>query len=255
MARELSHEELEELLGAYALDAVSGDERGQIERYLERSPRARAEVAELRETAALLAHAGGDAPEGLWDRIEQSLGAEAPRLRPPSTPGVTPLGRAGRRGRVSAAAAVAAVAAAVTIVALSVQVVRQDDRLDELTADAGSDGVLGAAEAASRDPDAREVSLTSNDGALEADLVYLPDGTGYLSEDNLPKLGSDRVYQLWALVGDGPRAISAGVLGADPKVVAFRFSGPVVGFSVTDEHEPGEDQPKGPAIVRGTLGD
>jgi len=252
MARELSHEELEELLGAYALDAVSGDERGQIERYLERSPRARAEVAELRETAALLAHAGGDAPEGLWDRIEQSLGPEAPRLRPPSSPGVTPLGRAGRRGRVSAAAAaVAAVAAAVTIVALSVQIVRQDDRLDELTADA----VLGAAEAASRDPDAREVSLTSNDGALEADLVYLPDGTGYLTDDNLPKLGSDRVYQLWALVGDGPRAISAGVLGADPKVVAFRFSGPVVGFSVTDEHEPGEDQPKGPAIVRGTLGD
>jgi anti-sigma-K factor RskA len=251
MARELSHEELEELLGAYALDAVSGDERRQIERYLERSPRARAEVAELRETAALLAHAGGDAPEGLWDRIEQSLGAEAPRLRPPSSPGATPLGRAGRRGRVSAAAAVAAVAAAVTIVALSVQVVRQDDRLDELTAD----GVLGAAEAAGRDPDAREVSLTSNDGALEADLVYLPDGTGYLTDDNFPKLRSDRVYQLWALVGDGPRAISAGVLGADPKVVAFRFSGPVTGFSVTDEHEPGGDQPKGPAIVRGTLGD
>jgi anti-sigma-K factor RskA len=253
MARELSHDELEELLGAYALDAVTGDERGQIERYLERSPRARAEVAELRETAALLAHAGGDAPEGLWKRIEQSLGAEPPRMRRPSSPGVVPLlRRRGWRGRASAAAAVAA---AVTIVALGVQVVRQDDRIDELTADVGSDDVLRAAHAATRDPDARQVRLRSNDGALEADLVYLPDGAGYLTNDNLPKLAPNRVYQLWALVGEKPRAISAGVLGADPRVIAFRFSGAVTGFSVTDEHVPGEEQPKGSPIVRGTLGD
>jgi hypothetical protein len=34
MARELSNLELDDLLGAFALDAVGGDERGQVEEYL-----------------------------------------------------------------------------------------------------------------------------------------------------------------------------------------------------------------------------
>ena len=41
---DLQREELQALLGAYALDAVDADERDQIERYLDTDPRARAEV-------------------------------------------------------------------------------------------------------------------------------------------------------------------------------------------------------------------
>ena len=41
MARELSGQELDDLLGAYALDAVDGDEREQVEAYLDREPAAR----------------------------------------------------------------------------------------------------------------------------------------------------------------------------------------------------------------------
>jgi hypothetical protein len=38
VARELSRRELDELLGAYALDAVDDDEREQVEAYLDRTP-------------------------------------------------------------------------------------------------------------------------------------------------------------------------------------------------------------------------
>ena len=47
--------ELDALLGAYALDALDPDERAQVDEYLARNPGARAEVDELRETAAALA--------------------------------------------------------------------------------------------------------------------------------------------------------------------------------------------------------
>ena len=39
MDRRLSSTEMDELLGAYALDAVDADEREQIEDYLEENPR------------------------------------------------------------------------------------------------------------------------------------------------------------------------------------------------------------------------
>ena len=44
MARELTKQELDDLLGVYALDAVDGEERDQVEEYLDRDPTARARV-------------------------------------------------------------------------------------------------------------------------------------------------------------------------------------------------------------------
>ena len=43
---------LDELLGAYALDAVDADEAVAVEAYLERTPQAAQEVARLRKAAA-----------------------------------------------------------------------------------------------------------------------------------------------------------------------------------------------------------
>ena len=77
----LSDGELDELLGAYALDAVDEDERRAVEAYLVVNPRARAEVAEHREVASLLAWSGAAAPDGLWDRIAANLDEPAPTPR------------------------------------------------------------------------------------------------------------------------------------------------------------------------------
>jgi anti-sigma-K factor RskA len=88
----LSADEIEELLGAYALDAVDDFERRQIDDFLRRSPGAREEVAEMQHVAAHLAYGDVDAPAGLWRRIKQAL-EHADRARAPA-----PRGRLRARG-------------------------------------------------------------------------------------------------------------------------------------------------------------
>ena len=254
MARELSRRELDELLGAYALDAVDDEERDQVEEYLARTPEARSLVAEYRETAALLAHSDTEAPPGLWERIEQTLEADPPKL---ATPPAGAVGLESRRARLRrrAAVVVAAAAAVVAVALLTVKVVQQGDRIDELGREPRAGSVLAAAESASRDPRADRVSLSSTDGALEARVVYLPGGDGFLLQSNLRALPPDRTYQLWALMGGSSpeRPISAGVLGPDPGITAFRVHGPVVGFAITDEQSPGVVSPGNPPLIQGAV--
>lgn len=69
----MTHAEISELLGAYALDAVSPDEATEIEQHLAECPRCRAEVAAHREVAGVLGNLGGTAPAGLWSRIADEL--------------------------------------------------------------------------------------------------------------------------------------------------------------------------------------
>src|SRR6476661_5439611 len=90
--------EMDDLLGAFALDAVEPDEREMVERHLANDPVARAEVDEMRETAAVLASLPtGDegAPADLWDRI---VGAISP---PAGAPGES----RDREGRVEGGSA------------------------------------------------------------------------------------------------------------------------------------------------------
>ena len=255
MARELSNQELDDLLGAFALDAVDGDEREQVEEYLRRSPRARAAVAEYRETAALLAHTGTEVPPSLWERIEGSVAEETPPPDTTTTAAVVPLGprRAGRLRRVAAAAAAAV--AVIVVGALLVKVVQQEDRIDNLAREANRGSLLAAADAASRDPNADEVRLAATDGSVMARVVYLPDGNGFLTESNLRRLSPELTYQLWARVGPPESAgvVSAGVLGPDPGVSAFRVRGPVQEFLITEEQAPGVAATVNPAVVRGPV--
>jgi anti-sigma-K factor RskA len=215
--------ELDSLLGAYALDALEPPERDRVERYVERTPAARAEVDELRETAAALALAPVDdttAPPELWRRIADELRDElgdelAPR-------------RARRRGVVAAVAAAAAVA-----VAVAVGVTLADG------SEPGPDGLVAAFDEAV-DEGASVVALR-RDGAAVARVALLDDGTGYLRDDGLPRLADDETYQLWAVVGGAaePRVISAGVLGPDPDAAAFTVAGDVAAFVLTVEEAPG----------------
>jgi Anti-sigma-K factor rskA len=252
MARELSHQELEDLLGAYALDAVDGDELEQVEEYLEHDSAARARVAQYREATALLAQPDVEAPLDLWRRIEDSLEAR----QPDKGSAVVAIETRRSRSRRRLATAIAAAAAAVLIAVLGVKLVQQDDRIDDLAGRVdGGGGVLAAARNALSDPQAERISLASSDGRLEARIVYLPDGEGYVLDDNLSELTPDRTYQLWALVGDrrAPKAISAGVLGSDPGVTAFKVNSPVVGFAITDEAAPGVTAPEQPPLLQGDV--
>ena len=111
-----SHD-LDELLGAYALDAVSPEEADRVEDYLAINPRAAAEVREHREVATMLAFTGMDAPEGLWSRIEQELDAPAPAPGP-ELARVMSIENAPSRRRFATVAPWIASAAAAAIVAV-----------------------------------------------------------------------------------------------------------------------------------------
>jgi hypothetical protein len=228
MSGTFSHQAIEELLGAFALDAVDDDERDLVEAHLAGCPRCRAEVEGHRETAALLAQGGERAPEGVWDRITEALDESPPALD------LAPVAR--RTIPLRVAAVTMAVAAAVALF-LGVTLGRHDnhrlDRIDQLVQAIQEANVNSAAFAALSDPAAEQVKLASADGKASARVVRLPDGTGYLVPGTLAPLPAGRVYQLWAVRVDAK--ISLGVLGADPGVSAFRMTGPVSAYAVTEE--------------------
>jgi hypothetical protein len=245
----LTHDQVEGLLGAFALDALEGEEADVVTRHLPGCPRCRSEVEIHRETAALLAHPGAPAPEGVWDRITAALDESPPEL---DLSRLAPV----RRRSISLRAAAAAVLAAAALTAFfGVRVGRQDARLEkvsnQVTEVIRKNGLRGPALAAMADPAAEEVRLTSSDGMWVARVVRLPDGTGYLVADSLAKLPANRSYQLWALRSGFN--ISLGVLGNDPDVSSFHLIGPVLGYAITDEVALGVIQTGSPPVVVGWL--
>jgi hypothetical protein len=228
MTGDVTHEEIQELLGAFALDAVDGEERDLVEAHLAGCPRCRAEVERHRETASLLAHQGERAPDGVWDRIAGALDETPPALD---------LGRIGRRSVPLRVAALTMAVAAAVILFVGVALGRRDsgdlDRVGRIVDALQKAGLSNAAQAALADPHAEQVNLTSADGRAAAQVVRLADGTGYLVPTKLPALPAGRVYQLWAVRADAK--ISLGVLGQNPDVSGFRMAGPVVAYAVTEE--------------------
>ncbi len=99
----MTHEEASELLGAYALDAVDGEELAELEAHVDTCPRCRAELDTLREVAGAIGHSAEPLPEGLWSNIVSRLpsrpaGEESPPMPPPRRPGALALARAGPAG-------------------------------------------------------------------------------------------------------------------------------------------------------------
>ena len=277
------HDELRELLGAYALDAVEPDEARAVEDHLRDCPQCRAEVEEHRSVAALLGNVGAAAPADLWDRIAASLDEPdqpaTPRVAPwaqdsspssSSSPLLDPIppvappaaaadlvtfpagGRAGRRP--GPATLVAAVAAACVLLAGAVGVLtfrHQQERVDDLAAQVAAGRDQRSAGDALADPDSTVVLLASDDGQLVTRAVLTQEGTGYLLGGNLPDAGVGSTYQLWGL--DERQAVSLGVLGPNPGIVAFQVEDPMTALAITSEARGGADQPTSAPLVSGDL--
>lgn len=242
MERELTHGEIEELLGAYALDAVPDDERELVEQHLRECAQCRQELAEHREAAALLA-LGAPAPEGLWDQISGSIAGQPPKKE---LPVLRP-----RRSRARWGTAVAAAAVAAAVVGfMGVRLVQQGDAIDQLER-SRSDGIETAAERAIDNPSSQKVALVAEEGSTLATVVVLPNGIGFLTDPRLPTLPENRTYQLWALVGEA--TVSAGVLGNEPGVTAFSVDLPVDGFAISEEMHGGVPVSSAAPIAVGTI--
>jgi hypothetical protein len=240
----MNHREIEELLGAYAIDAVDPAEHEEIELHLRDCPRCRAEIADHREVAALLSHTGAPAPDGLWDRIASALDDAPPPLELARVPSPAP---GTRRNPVRSMRWVAAVAAVAAVITCAVGVAALIDNRHMRRADPTSQALARAL----ADPMARIASMRSPDGKLRTDAVIRADGTGFVYHSNLPGLPAGRTYQLWALVGTD--SISAGVLGRDPGLRPFTVDGDAHGFAISEEHAGGATQPSATPLVAGEL--
>ncbi|HUQ63845.1 MAG TPA: anti-sigma factor [Acidimicrobiales bacterium] len=232
MGGELSHAEVTELLGVYALDAVDAAESAAVLAHLRNCLQCQIEVAEHREVAAFLAPATSAAPERLWDQIAESLEEAPPPLE---LSNVRQLG-SGRRsgGKITTfAAAAAAIAAVAVIGVLGLKVSDDSRRIDQMAGGTYGTQLNRATSAALADPRARLVDLRSSGDDVSAQAVVLPDGTGYVVKNNLPALDARHTYQLWAVVGDSK--ISVGVLGPDPGPTGFKAAGDVSAFAITEE--------------------
>jgi anti-sigma-K factor RskA len=226
MDRQLSPEEIHDLLAAYAIDAVDDDERRQIDEYLAHDADARAEVSGLQHSASYLAHTGGPPPPGVWERLEAVI-QETARPDAPAPPRLVPNVRNARTPRRWQWVAAAASVLAIVFGALWLV----DGRTDS-----SPDSTAALAQAAEGAAGARTAKLVDPGGNVLANAVVLPDGTGYLTSD-LPALPAGRTYQLWGV--DDRNTISLGVMGRSPKVVAFKAAGHPAAIAVTEERAGG----------------
>jgi anti-sigma factor RsiW len=232
-----THDEVEELLGAYALDALEPTEAQSVELHVRECPRCRAEVEEYRETAAMLAFGGIDAPPGVWERIQASLEEAPPELALARVVPIRPSRWQAWGTKLAAAAAVV-----IALVALGVSVTRSGRDGDAATADLALARVI-------KDPDATPVHLVS-DGKSSAD-VYLLDGNAYLVKHSLPALGEGETYQLWGQ--QGQTKVSLAVLGNDPDPVKLPLGGEYEALAITAEKSPGVVSSSNPAVVAGLV--
>lgn len=255
MDRELTRAELDELLPLYALDALDGEEREQVARYVARDDDARAEVESLRDAASYLSAGDLRAPSSLWAGIEGSLDAPAAEVAAPPLRIVREEPVEPHAGRARKIVSWLAAAAIVLAVVLGVQVVRQQNRIDDLADEMHRDPMEQQAMAARGSSDAHVIPLAAMHGDGGAEVVMLPDGTGYLMAKELPSLSGGRTYQLWAKVGegDGAQMVSLGVLGKTPGIAPFRLAAPPTMFEVTTEPTTGSNAPGSGVVLRGDV--
>jgi hypothetical protein len=233
MAGMTDNYELDELLGAYALDAVEGDEKDRVEDYLRINPRAAAEVQQHREVATMLAFTGMEAPTDVWSRIESEIESTAPAVGPELAKVLT-LGRppAVRSNRSMRSGWLLGAAAAVGILAVGFAAVsNRGDGAGDPIAEAYADAV---------DADGSIITqLSTADSTVDATGVIDAEGHGFLDAADLPTLDSGMTYQLWGVLADSEDVVSLGIIGSDPGLETFTVDGSVAALALTIEQSPG----------------
>ena len=263
-----THNEIQNLLGAFALHAVSTDEAALVEEHLRGCPSCAEEVAGHQEVAAALAHSYEAPPDGLWSRILDGLDgdpAEREVVMPDELSRVLELndrraspdhGKAAHtsnrdlKDRASSRRwPIFAAAAALVVAVLGGVALDQRSRIDELE-NVAAPSIDEVADAAASEPDSRTVELVGGDG-VRVEVVIATNGNSYLLGNALPTLADDRTYQLWGI--NGAQIISLGVFGPEPGVAAFTMPSGTGTLAVTNEKAGGVVQSSQDPIAAGAV--
>jgi anti-sigma-K factor RskA len=153
--------------------------------------------------------------------------------------------------RTKFAAGTFAVAAAVLVGVLSINLVRADHHVTQLST-ALIVASHRAVEAALETPGHVNVTLNANHHSDVAQFV-LVHGHGYLVSSTLATLSSAKTYQLWGIIAGKP--ISIGLMGTAPSNVTFTVAGSPqpTELAVTIEPAGGSVTPTTPIVASGTL--
>lgn len=221
------------LVGPYAVDALAPDEQAAFEEHLRACPECRAEVDDLRATAARLGEAvASTPPPGLRDRAL----AEVARTRQVA-PGRLPLAAPRRRWPPLVAAA----AVLVLLAGLGGLVLRADRRADR------ADDLVAIV----TDPGAHSVAL-DGDGATMRLVVSPARERSVLLAEDLPAPPNGTTYALW--FDRQGRMVPVGLFTPDDDGhVRQRIDDIPAGVvGVTIEPEGGSDEPTLPVIAQGS---
>ncbi|MBT8215629.1 MAG: anti-sigma factor [Acidimicrobiia bacterium] len=234
----MTHDPMTEQAAAYALNAMSEQERTEFEAHLETCPECQHVLADLQEGAALLGRAeAGDVPELFRRRVLNAI-ADEPQ-EPATSVEAAAAVRPPWRTRITGIAAVlVAVMATVAVVAA-------------LTGGTTAGDVRTAA-------DAVVVAV-----APTPDLTAEVDGTFTYSETEsasvltlagLPAVGDDATYQLW-FVGEVIEASATFTPGDGNavEVVIDRTPGDAGLIGITVEPSGGSLQPTTPILITAEL--
>ncbi len=271
---ELTDSELDDLLGAYALNALDDGERHAVDRYLTRSPRARAEVSDHLLVACALGSSPSDAPVMLWDRISDQLAnqsshipaadkpnaASATSSAPTSataeapTAAVIPINRRPRSASRAFMLVGSAAAAIIAVGFLGFQTQHQNQRIADIkkelqVAQAKNQNSLSV-ETLMAAPGTKVATLES-DGRQVARIVLGKDGRGFLVNSASFHLPKGDVLQLWGVQND--QVISLGVMSDSTASVPLSAAGDWSKFVLTAEHTGGVVVSDGPALAAGTF--
>jgi len=255
------HEQYEEDLALYALDALSGDERGKIAQHLATCASCRAELERLRGDTALLAlsAAGPRPPQRARQRLLDAVAREA-QVQAAGNEATKTAGRSWWGWLGWAVAAVAVV--------FGIFLWRENFGLEQMLSSVDAQAAENARQlealrkiaAPILDPDAQRVTLVA------AKAPPQPQGKAfYLRKrnslvflaNNMPALPPQKAYELWLIPTNG-NPIPAGVFRPDANGSATVVNPPLPtgveakAFAITVEQEAGSTTPTLPIVMMGS---
>ena len=264
----MTHDELRDLSGGYALGALSEAERRAFEAHLSTCPECAEEVRGFAAVAAGLAQGVPqvDPPAALRERVlREAIAAPRPAA------GVEARSSRGLLTFLSAASALVALALGLYAVSLQqrIRALEEELRIASARALEMQQQLVGYRVASDRAseirailaaPDLRRIELAGQKAAPGASgrAFWSPAHGLVVAFDSLPPTSADRVYQLWVFPPGSKVPLSAGLLDLYPDGRALALGAPgsavrVGTVAVTLEPAGGRPLPTGDIVVAGTL--